>query len=146
LFRLCYAIDLRYGVLLDVARKVARGLPVDVTMGTAHVIWQGDANARAIQCLAHTDSPPMALNVTGRERISIRDLAARFGREFGKAPIITGTESPTAWIWDASRSYELFGPPTVSLDDMIAATAEWVRTGGPTLDKPTHFEATDGKF
>jgi nucleoside-diphosphate-sugar epimerase len=146
LFRLCYAIDLRYGVLLDVARKVAAGLPVDVTMGAAHVIWQGDANARAIQCLAHTACPPVALNVTGRERVSIRELAARFGREFGRAPMFAGAESPAAWVWDASRSYELLGPPAVSLEEMIAATAAWVRSGGPTLDKPTHFEVMDGRF
>lgn len=146
MFRLCYAIDLRYGVLCDVAQKVAQGQPVDVTMGAANVIWQGDANARAIQCLTHTASPPMALNVTGIDRVSIRWLAGRFGELLGREPVITGTEGSTAWLWDASRSYELFGPPTVSLDEMIAATAEWVRRGGKTLGKPTHFETTDGRF
>lgn len=146
MFRLCYAIDLRYGVLCDVAQKVAQGLPVDVTMGAANVIWQGDANARAIQCLAHTASPPMALNVTGLDRVSIRWLAGRFGELLGRDPVITGAEGSTVWLWDASRSYELFGPPTVSLDEMIAATAEWVRRGGQTLGKPTHFETTDGRF
>ena len=146
MFRLCYAIDLRYGVLLDVAQKVARGEPVDLTMGVAHVIWQGDANARAIQCLAHTASPPVALNVTGIDRISIRDLARRFGERLGREPIFTGAESADAWIWDASRSYELLGPPSVSLDEMINATAAWLRLGGATLGKPTHFETTDGRF
>ena len=146
LFRLCYAIDLRYGVLCDVATKVARGEPVDVAMGAANVIWQGDANARAIQCLAHTASPPVALNVTGLERVSIRSLAQRFGELLDRAPIITGQESNTAWLWDAARSYELFGPPTVSLDEMIAATAQWVRQGGASLGKPTHFEVRDGNF
>ncbi len=146
LFRLCYAIDLRYGVLLDVATKVARGQPVDVTMGAARVIWQGDANARAIQCLAHTASPPIALNVTGMERVSIRPLAQRFGELLDRAPIFTGQEGATAWIWDASRSHEWFGPPAVSLEEMIAATAHWVRLGGVTAGKPTHFETTDGRF
>ena len=146
LFRLCYAIDLRYGVLSDVATKVARGIPVDVTMGVANVIWQGDANARAIQCLAHTESPPVALNVTGLERVSIRWLARRFGDSLGREPIIVNRESATAWIWDATRSYKLFGPPTVSLEEMIEATAQWVRGGGATLGKPTHFETTDGRF
>lgn len=145
-FRLCYAIDLRYGVLLDVAQKVSQGLPVDVTMGYAHVIWQGDANARAIQCLAHVSSPPNALNVTGLERISIRELALRFGDKLGRDAIITGTESPTAWIWDAARSYELFGPPTVSLEEMIDATVTWLRVGGESIGKPTHFEVQDGQF
>lgn len=146
MFRLCYAIDLRYGVLLDVAQKVAQGLPVDVTMGSANVIWQGDANARAIQCLSHTSSPPMALNVTGLERVSIRDLAQRFGERLGRPAIITGTESPTAWIWDATRSYELFGHPSVSLEEMIETTADWLQHGGETIGKPTHFEVQDGQF
>ena len=146
LFRLCYAIDLRYGVLCDVANKVARGQPVDVTMGAANVIWQGDANARAIQCLAHTATPPLALNVTGLQRVSIRWLAQRFGDLLGRTPAIAGQEGATAWLWDATRSYALFGPPVVSLEEMIDATAQWVRQGGATLGKPTHFETTDGRF
>jgi len=145
-FRLCYAIDLRYGVLCDVAAKVAMGLPVDVTMAAAHVIWQRDANARAIQCLAHTASPPVAMNVTGIERVSIRWLAQRFGELLGREPVIAGQEGRAAWLWDAARSYELFGPPTVSLEEMIQATAQWHRQGGPTLGKPTHFEVQDGRF
>ena len=146
MFRLCYAIDLRYGVLCDVASKVWQGLPVDVTMGTANVIWQGDANARAIQCLSHVATPPTVLNVTGIECVSIRSLAQRFGELLKREPIITGKESDTAWIWDASRSYELFGPPTVSLQEMIEATAHWQRQGGAMLGKPTHFEVRDGNF
>lgn len=146
MFRLCYAIDLRYGVLMDVAQKVASGKPVDVSMGYANVIWQGDASARAIQCLAHTSSPPTALNVTGIERVAIRDLAQRFGDKLGRAAIITGNESSTAWIWDAARSDELFGPPTVTLYEMIEATAHWLKLGGQTMGKPTHFEVQDGQF
>ena len=146
MFRLSYAIDLRYGVLHDVAQKVAQGLPVDVTMGYANVIWQGDANARAIQCLSHTTQPPCALNVTGLERVSIRRLAEEFGRLLGRAPLIVGEEGPAAWLFDASRSYDWFGPPTVTLEEMIEATAQWVRQGGQSLGKPTHFETRDGNF
>jgi nucleoside-diphosphate-sugar epimerase len=146
MFRLCYAIDLRYGVLCDVASKVAQGQPVDVSMGAAHVIWQGDANARAIQCLAHASAPPMALNVTGLERVSIRWLAERFGDLLQRKPIIVGEESRSAWLWDASRSYDLFGPPTVSLEEMISATAHWQQIGGSMLGKPTHFEVRDGQY
>jgi len=146
LFRLCYAIDLRYGVLCDVATKVLRGEVIDVSMGAVNVIWQGDANARAIQCLAHTSVPPVALNVTGIERISIRWLAQRFGDLLQREPVLTGAEGPTAWLWDASRSYELFGPPQVSVEEMIEATAHWVKRGGELLGKPTHFETTDGRF
>jgi nucleoside-diphosphate-sugar epimerase len=146
LFRLNYAIDLRYGVLLDVAQKVAQGAPADVTMGWANVIWQGDANARAIQCLAHTATPPRPLNVTGREKISVRALAERFGGLLGRKAIITGKEAPTAWMSDASRSFELFGPVMVTLDEMIEAVAHWVKRGGATLGKPTHFESRNGQF
>jgi nucleoside-diphosphate-sugar epimerase len=145
-FRLCYANDLRYGVLLDVAQKVAQNQPVDVTMGAVHLIWQGDANARAIQCLARVANPPVALNITGLERVSVRWLAERFGELLGKDPIVVGVEAEHAWVWDATRSYEWFGQPEVSLEDMIGATAEWLRQGGATINKPTHFEATDGKF
>jgi len=146
MYRLSYAIDLRYGVLLDVAQKVARGESVDVTMPAAHVIWQGDANARAIQCLSHAASPPVALNVTGLERLSIRSLARRFGELLHRTPVITGLEGSTAWLFDASRSYEWFGPPSVSIEEMIEATAQWVGQGGYTLGKPTHFEVCDGQF
>lgn len=146
MFRLCYAIDLRYGVLCDVAQKVAQGAPVDVSMGAVHVIWQGDANARALQCLVRADSPPPALNVTGLERVPIRWLAQRFGEQMEREPVITGQEGKTAWLWDASRSYEWFGPPTVSLEEMIRATADWIRQGGGTLGKPTRFEVRDGHY
>ncbi len=146
MFRLSYAIDLRYGVLHDVAQKVAHGQPVDVTMGHANVIWQGDANARAIQCLDRVSNPPCALNVTGLERVSIRWLAKRFGELLGITPVITGSEGPTAWLFDASRSYNWFGLPTVTLEEMIEATARWVGQGGRSLGKPTHFETRDGQF
>ena len=146
MYRLSYAIDLRYGVLCDVATKVARGLPVDVTMPAANVIWQGDANARAIQCLTQTASPPVALNVTGVEPVSIRWLAGQFGDRLGRPPVITGTEAASAWLFDARRSYDWFGPPTVGIDEMIDAQAEWVRRDGATLGKPTHFEVRDGQF
>jgi nucleoside-diphosphate-sugar epimerase len=146
LFRLSYAIDLRYGVLCDVAGKVWRGEPVDVTMAAANVIWQGDANARAIRCLEHAASPAVPLNVTGVEPVAIRWLAERFAERLGRPAIVTGTEGETAWLVDARRAEALFGPPEVDLDDMIEAQAAWVRDGRPTLGRPTHFEVRDGHF
>ena len=146
LFRLNYAIDLRYGVLRDIADKVWNEQPVDVTMGYVNVIWQGDANARALQCLGKTSSPPEILNVTGPECLSVRDLAERLGDLLGKTPQFVGEEEPTAWLSDASKSIEWFGPPTVSLEEMLVATAEWVRQGGASLGKPTHFETRDGNY
>jgi len=146
LVRLNYAIDLRYGVLLDIALKVWRGEPVDVTMGYANVIWQRDANAQALQCLAYAGSPPFILNVTGPETISIREVATEFGRRLDRPVRISGKEAPTAWLNNAARAHQLFGPPTVSVNQLIEWTAEWVKRGGPTLGKPTHFEVRDGQF
>lgn len=146
LVRLCYAIDLRYGVLLDLAQRIWCGLPVDVVMGATHVIWQGDANARVIQCLDHATNPPCAVNLTGRERLLTRDLARQLGERLGRPVQFTGTESPTAWVWNADKSYDWFGPPAVLLEDMLTAIATWVKMGGVTLNKPTHFEVQDGQF
>lgn len=146
LFRLNYAIEPRYGVLHDIARKVWCGDSVDVTMGHVNVIWQGDASARALQGLAHATSPPSAMNVTGRECLSVRWLANRFGELFGRLPEFTGSEAPTAWLSNATRSFELLGDVSVSLDEMIFAVAEWVESGGVSLGKPTHFESADGQF
>jgi nucleoside-diphosphate-sugar epimerase len=144
--RLCYAIDLRYGVLLDLAQSIANGEPIDIGMGATNVIWQGDANARIIQCLGHTSAPPTAINVTGQERLRIRDLATRLGELLGRRVTLVGDEAATAWVWNADRSYEWFGRPTVGIDEMLAAVAHWVQIGGETLNRPTHFEVRDGRF
>ena len=146
MFRLNYAIDLRYGVLHDVATKVWRDEPFDVTTGHVNVIWQGDANARALESLARVANPPEVLNVTGRETVSTRWLAEQFAAAFGKTARITGTEAATVWLANASKSLAWFGEPTVSLAEMIALQADWIRSGGGSLGKPTHFEARDGKF
>lgn len=146
IMRLNYAVDLRYGVLTDIALKVFNSKPLDVRMGHVNVIWQGDANARAIRLLEYAASPPFVLNVTGRETVSVRTIAAKFGERFRRPPIFTGSEERTALLSNASRSEQLFGVPSVSLDQLIAWVAVWVKSGGPLLDKPTHFEARDGKF
>jgi len=146
IMRLNYAIDLRYGVLVDIARRVRAGDPVPVTMGHVNVIWQGDANARALQCLALAASPAAVLNVTGLETISVRWLAERFGERFGRAPCFEGTEQADALLSNASRSAARFGPPTVTLDTMITWVADWLEQGGPLLARPTHFEERSGRF
>jgi len=146
LLRLNYAIDLRYGVLHDIASKVDEGKSIDVTMGAANVIWQGDVNSVTLRCLAHCQSPPFVINLTGPETVSIRAVAKRFGALLGKEPILEGQEAPTALLSNAGRCFRLFGYPSVSLDQMIEWTAEWIKMGGPTIDKPTHFETRDGKF
>jgi nucleoside-diphosphate-sugar epimerase len=146
IIRLNYAIDLRYGILLDVAEKVYNGVPVNRTMGNVNVIWQGDANAVVLRAFAHCQSPPLVLNLTGPETVSIRGIATRFGQLFEKKPRFEDWEAETALLNNASRCHQLFGYPQVSLEQMVQWVAHWVKIGGATLDKPTKFEVRDGKF
>jgi nucleoside-diphosphate-sugar epimerase len=146
IMRLNYAIEMRYGVLVDVARKVFSGEAVDVSMGAANVIWQGDANAQALALLAHCATPPFVCNVTGPEIVSIRRLAEQFGELFGVEAQIVGNEAPTALLSNAAIAQQLFGYPTVSLHQIIAWIADWIQRGGGLLNKPTHFEIRDGRF
>jgi hypothetical protein len=146
IFRLNYAVELRYGVLVDTATRILLDQPVPLAMGQVNLIWQGDANARAIQCLDHTASPAAVLNVTGPERLSIRSIAERFGQILGKRPRFEGTEAADALLSDARRSVELFGPPTIPVTTVIQWTADWLRQGGRLLGKPTHFEERTGRF
>lgn len=144
--RLNYAIDLRYGVLLDIATKVHNGMPIDLSMGHVNVIWQGDANEAVLRCLQHAASPPMILNLTGPEVLSVRELARGLGRRLGREPVLTGSEAPNALLSNAGRYVELMGAPRVTIDQMLDWMAHWVRIGGETLNKPTHYDTRDGKF
>ncbi len=146
LLRLNYAIDLRYGVLVDIAQKVLACIPIDLSMGYVNVIWQGDANSVCIRSLAHAASPARPLNLTGVETLSVRKLAEDFGRRFGKKPIFEGEETPTALLNNASACHKLFGPPQMSVAEMMDMIAGWLASGGRTLGKPTHFETRTGKF
>ena len=144
--RLNYAVELRYGVLVDIVRAVLRGEPVDARMGYVNVIWQGDANARALQCFAHAASPPFVINITGGETLSVRDVAAYAGRLLGRTAQVAGEEAPDALLSDASASMALFGEPAVSVVQMLAWIADWLQRGGRVLDKPTHFQERRGAF
>jgi len=146
LLRLNYAIDVRYGVLLDIGQRVFARQPVSVAMGAVNVIWQGDANSVVLRSLALAASPPFVLNVAGPEVLRVRDIALRFGKLFGIEPEFEGREAETALLNDASRCHRLMGAPSVSVDEMIKMVAEWIRAGRETLNKPTHFEVRDGKF
>jgi nucleoside-diphosphate-sugar epimerase len=146
LMRLEYAIDMRYGVLHDVAEKVFAGKPVDVTMGHVNVLWQGEANEQALRLLAHCTAPTSPINVSGPEVLSVRSLAEEFGKRFGRKPAITGTEAPTAWLVDTRAAQKLFGAPRVPLEKMLDWQADWIARGMPDLGKPTHFETRDGKY
>jgi nucleoside-diphosphate-sugar epimerase len=146
IYRLNYAVDLRYGTLVDIARRVFSGEPIDLTVGSFNAIWQGDANSYAFRSLALCSSPPTILNVTGPERISVRDTAEWFGRVFDRAPNFTSSEGPVALLSDSSRCRSLLGEPEVPLERLRHWVAEWVRGGGSSLNKPTHFEVADGRF
>ena len=144
--RLNYAVEMRYGVLVDVAMKVWREEPVDVTTGYANVIWQGDAAHQILRSLEVAACPATALNVTGPETVSIRQAAHRFAEIFGKAARIAGVENGRGYLSNATRANHLFGNPAVPLGTVMEWTVAWVRRGGESLDKPTHFESQDGTY
>nr|WP_295934426.1 NAD(P)-dependent oxidoreductase [uncultured Dyadobacter sp.] len=146
IYRLNYAIDFKYGVLLEVAKSVLHGKPLDVTMGYVNVIWQGDANEMAIRSLLHCESPSKILNITGPETVSLRWLAYEFGRIFNTEPQFTGEEQTTALLSNAAESFRLFGYPGTTLKEMIGITAKWLLEGGKTINKPTHFQERKGQF
>jgi nucleoside-diphosphate-sugar epimerase len=146
LVRLNYAIDLRYGVLTDLAVKVLRGEPIDLRMGHVNVIWQGDANRIATECLPRAAAPPFVVNVTGRTVLSVRELATRLARRLGRSPVFTGEEAPDALLSDTGRMASLFAPPEVPVDWMVTSVADWVRAGRTLLGRPTHFEERAGRF
>ncbi len=146
LFRLNYAVDLRYGVLHDIAQKVYQGEPVDVSVGCFNVIWQGDAGNRALLALEHAASPPSMLNVTGSELLETRAVAREMAGIMGKEVSFTGVEGDHNYLSNAAKSDELYGPPSVSAAQLIRWQAHWLLTGGRTLAKPTHFEVSDGKY
>jgi len=133
-------------VLVDIARAVFEGRPVDLRMAMVNVIWQGDANSVCLRSFDYCQSPPRILNLTGPEKLSVREVADRFGRTFGKEPIFSGEESPTALLNNAAECHRLFGSPKVTADELIDWVADWIQRGGRLLNKPTHFQSRDGSF
>ncbi|MEW6238329.1 MAG: epimerase [Candidatus Omnitrophota bacterium] len=146
LLRLNYAVEMRYGALMDIAKKVYEQTPIPLAMGYVNVIWQGDANRWALRSLSLCETPFRILNIAGPEIVSIRWLAQRFGDKFAKNPIFHGEEAETALLNNPAQAVNLFGTPSVSIERIIGWAAHWILSNGPMYDKPTHYEQRDGKF
>ncbi|HKA81360.1 MAG TPA: NAD(P)-dependent oxidoreductase [Xanthobacteraceae bacterium] len=146
LIRLNYAIDMRYGVLHDVAMRVVSGQPINLTTGHVNVIWQGDANAMVLRALGHCTAPSSPLNVSGPETVSVRWLAECFAERLGKPPVLTGTEATDGWLVNTAEAMRLFGYPSVPLIKLVDWTADWIARSLPSLGKDTHFDTRDGNF
>jgi nucleoside-diphosphate-sugar epimerase len=145
ILRLNYAVDLRYGVLVDIARKVYAGEPIDLTTGYFNCIWQGDANDTILRALSLAQSPPLVLNLTG-PMLSVREVAIRFGELLGRPARFAGTEAATALLSNPAKANVLLGTPSTPIEHVMQQTAQWIQRGGRLLDKPTHFESRDGKY
>ncbi len=145
-YRLNYAVDLRYGVLYDMAKNILEGTPISVTTPSFNCIWQGDANEAALRLLGHASPEVFRLNVTGPETAGVRATAEKLGALLGKAPVFTGEETDTAYLSNAGKMFSLFGYPTVPLETLIAWQAQWILDGGRALGKPTHFEERKGSY
>ena len=145
LIRLSYAIDMRYGVLHDIARKLVAREAIDLTMGHANVIWQGDANDWALRTLAHCTTPTSGLNVSG-PAVRMREVAEGLAQRLGVQPVFTGSEAPSAWLVDIGEALRRFGAPSVPMATLLDWTADWVARDLGSLGKPTHYEARDGKY
>ncbi|PTX18882.1 nucleoside-diphosphate-sugar epimerase [Pontibacter mucosus] len=146
IYRLNYAVDFRYGVLLEIARAVYEGREIDLRTGNVNVIWQGDANEIALRSLLHCQAPAKILNVTGPETLSVKWVAEQFGQLFDKEPKFVHEVQPTALLSNASEAHKLFGYPRVTIREIIDITALWLTEGGSTFGKATHFQEREGKF
>ncbi len=146
IYRLNYANDVTYGVLLEIAKSVKANKPIDLVMGSVNVIWQGDANEIAIRALHHCSVPAKILNITGPETISVRWLAEQFGKMFGQPPVLINAEQPTALLSNAAESFRIFGYPKTSLKQVMELLVEYINQGGKTINKETHFQERTGKF
>ena len=146
LIRLNYAVEMRYGVLIDLAQRVMAGETIDLAMGNFNCVWQADANAVSIRAFDHAASPPFVLNVTGPETLGVRGVCEELARLMGRDVKFSGSESPTAYLNNSALSNRLFGYPRVPVQHVITWAADWVQRGGASLGKPTHFETRDGKF
>ena len=146
IYRLNFAVDLRYGVLYDVAKKIMDGTPISLSTPCFNFIWQGSANEIAIRGLLYAEAPAKKMNVTGPETVSIKYAAKKLGALLGKEPIFENEEGNNAYLNNAGAAMEIFGYPEVSAETLIKWQAEYILDGGRVIDKPTHFEERKGSY
>lgn len=146
IYRLNYAVDLRYGVFHDIATNILNNEPISISTPVFNCIWQGDANEIAIRGLLHCTSPSNKVNVTGPETVSVKYIANKLGKLLGKEPVFSGEEDINALLSNTSKSIEIFGYPTYGINEMVEMQAKWILNGGRSLGKPTHFEERKGSF
>jgi dTDP-4-dehydrorhamnose reductase len=146
LIRLNYSVELRYGVLVDIALKVKNKQPVDLAMGYFNVIWQGDANYFVLRSIELAECPSRIINITGPEILSVRSVAEEFGKHFSVDVQFSGQESKTALLSNSNLAYSIMGQPIIPINQIIKWIADWINNDGRILDKPTHFEVRDGKY
>jgi nucleoside-diphosphate-sugar epimerase len=146
ILRLFYATELRYGIILDIARKVRAGDPIDLSMGYVNQIWQGDANSYLARSFCLCQSPAKIVNLTGPEILSVKHIAQQLGGLMGTGPVFQGRESETALLGNADALFDLFGPPSIKASQIIEWVADWVLHERPTLNRPTKYETRTGKF
>jgi nucleoside-diphosphate-sugar epimerase len=146
ILRLNYAVEMRYGILVDLAQRLLAGVPIDLAMGYVNLIWQAEANQMALCALEHAASPPLVINVAGAEEVSVRRATESLARALGRSATFTGVESPDALLSNGALGWSLLGAPRVDVARLVHWTADWVARGRPTLRKPTHFESRDGHF
>ncbi|HET6249123.1 MAG TPA: NAD(P)-dependent oxidoreductase [Tepidisphaeraceae bacterium] len=146
IIRLNFAVEMRYGVIVDMATQIYNDQPIDLCMGNLNAIWQSDANAMTIAALSHVSTPPLILNLTGPEILSVRAICQELGTHLGKPPKFVGSETGVAFLANAQKCMELFGYPRIPPRQIVQWTADWLTRGGKTLGKPTHFETRDGKY
>jgi nucleoside-diphosphate-sugar epimerase len=146
LLRLFYAVELRYGVLADIARKVDAGEPIALANGYFNCIWQRDANELILRALSLPAAPANAYNLCQPDMFSVREVAVRFGELLGRTPDFSGSDTTTAGLGNAGKLCAALETSFTPMEHILRWTALWVQHGGRDLGRPTHFEVRDGNY
>lgn len=146
IIRLNYAVDLRYGVLADIAQTVAAKEPVSISTGHVNVVWQGYANEVVLRSLGRATPDVFRINLTGPEVLSVEAVARQFGELLSQEVRIMEEPHDEALLSDATRCIAMFGPPSIDAQRLIELQADWILSGLPLTGRPTKWAVRDGKF